>query len=71
MATSQTLQLVNMINQIANNNNYKKSDEETAEIVADHIKKFWARSMKKNIAQYAIEDGSELTNAAKLALNKL
>lgn len=71
MSTSQIQHLISMINQISSNNNYKKTDEETAEFVANHIKNFWARSMKKEILHYAAEDGSELSNASRIALSHL
>ncbi|ARD46041.1 formate dehydrogenase subunit delta [Colwellia sp. PAMC 21821] len=68
MSSSQIKTLVSMLNQIADNNNYKKTDEETAKVVAEHVKKFWARSMKENILQYANSDGSALSPTIKLAL---
>ncbi len=71
MSTSQIQHLISMINQISSNNNYKKTDEETAEFVANHVKNFWARSMKKEILQYAEKDGSELSNASRIALTQL
>jgi hypothetical protein len=52
MSTSQFQHLLSMINQISSNNNYKKIDEETAEFVADHIKKFWTRAIKKYLTLY-------------------
>ncbi|MBA6328295.1 formate dehydrogenase subunit delta [Colwellia sp. MB02u-6] len=71
MSSSQIDNLISMLNQIANNNNYKKTDEETAMIVANHVKKFWARSMKANIIKYADSDGSQLSPTIKLALAQL
>ncbi|MFQ3235761.1 MAG: formate dehydrogenase subunit delta [Paraglaciecola sp.] len=71
MSSSQITNLVSMLDQIANNNNYKKTDEETAKIVANHIQKFWARSMRDRMTQYAAEGGPELTNVSKLALAQL
>jgi formate dehydrogenase subunit delta len=71
MSSSQIDNLISMLNQIANNNNYKKTDEETAIIVANHVKKFWARSMKANIIKYADSDGSQLSPTIKLALAQL
>jgi formate dehydrogenase subunit delta len=68
MSSTQIKNLVSMLNQIANNNNYKKTDEETAKIVANHIQKFWARSMREKMKLYAAEDDAELSNVAKLAL---
>jgi len=71
MNTSQIQHLINMANQIASNNNYNKSDEETAEVVINHLQKFWARPMKTQILQYAKNDGAQLSNAAKLAVLQL
>ncbi len=69
--SSQIEHLIDMVNQIASNNNYKKSDEDTAKVVINHLKKFWARPMKAQILQYAQEDGAQLSNAAKLAVLQL
>ncbi|MDO6489454.1 formate dehydrogenase subunit delta [Colwellia sp. 6_MG-2023] len=71
MSSSQIENLVSMLNQIANNNNYKKTDEETAKVVANHVKRFWARSMKENILKYAANDGAQLSPTIKLALAQL
>jgi len=40
MIASQIQHLISITNQISSNNNYKKSDKETAGFVAEHIKKF-------------------------------
>jgi formate dehydrogenase subunit delta len=71
MSNLQTKNLVSMLDQIANNNNYKKTDEETAKVVANHLQKFWARSMRDKMTQYLAEDGPELTNVSRLALAQL
>ena len=71
MSSPQIKNLISMLNQIADNNNYKKSDEEAAKIVANHLQKFWAPSMRKKITQYSAEDGTELSNVAKLSLAHL
>ena len=71
MSSSQIKNLVSMLDQIANNNSYKKTDEETARIVANHLQKFWARSMRDKMTQYLSDDGPELTNVSKLALAQL
>jgi formate dehydrogenase subunit delta len=68
MSSSQIQNLLSMLNQIIDNNSYKKSDEETAKIVANHLQKFWAPSMRTKITEYAAAQGSELSNAAKLAI---
>lgn len=44
MSSSQIKNLVSMLDQIANNN-YKKTDQETTKIGANHLQKFWAHSM--------------------------
>jgi len=71
MSSSQIENLVSMLNQIANNNNYKKTDEETAKIVANHVKKFWARSMKETIVNHAVSDGAQLSIIIKIAIAQL
>jgi len=71
MSSSQIDNLISMLNQIANNNNYKKTDEETAMIVANHVKRFWARSMKANVKKYADSNGSQLSTTIKLALAQI
>ncbi|MFT6331191.1 MAG: formate dehydrogenase subunit delta [Bermanella sp.] len=71
MSSSQIKTLISMLDQIASNNNYKKTDEETAKIVANHLQKFWARSMRDRMTQYLADDGPELTNVSKLAIAKL
>jgi formate dehydrogenase subunit delta len=71
MTSSQVKNLISMLNQISDNNNYKKTDEEAAKVVANHIKKFWAPSMRDSITKYSAEGGSELSNISKLALTHL
>lgn len=71
MSSSQIKNLVSMLDQIANNNNYKKTDAETAKIVANHLQKFWARSMRDKMTQYYADGGPELSNVAKLAIVQL
>lgn len=71
MSSSQIKTLISMLDQIASNNNYKKTDEETAKIVANHLQKFWARSMRDRMTKYLADDGPELTNVSKLAIAKL
>jgi formate dehydrogenase subunit delta len=71
MSSSQIKTLISMLDQIASNNNYKNTDEETAKIVANHLQKFWARSMRDRMTQYLADDGPELTNVSKLAIAKL
>jgi len=70
MSKSQLDTLVHMINQIAANNTaYETAD--AAQRIANHIKRFWARSMKKQIIAYHHSDGEALSPIAKLALEQL
>lgn len=71
MSKSQIQNLVSMLHQIVDNNSYKKTDEETATIVVNHLNKFWAPSMREKIVEYAATDEAELSEAAKLAVAKL
>ncbi len=63
--------LIKMINQITSNIAIGESDEVTSEKVADHIRRFWAKSMKQQIIAYADEGGDELQPAAMAAVQRL
>lgn len=63
--------LVHMANQIAANVDQSGGDEAAAEKVATHLQKFWARSMKQQIVDYARQDGSDLAPIAQLAVSRL
>ncbi|WP_158965559.1 formate dehydrogenase subunit delta [Paraglaciecola sp. L3A3] len=65
-----TEQLVKMVNQIANNNSHQ-TESESVELICNHLKKFWALSMKKQIIEYTQQDLNELTPLAKKAIVKL
>jgi len=66
-----TASLIKMINQISANNRHHGDDAQAAEQVATHLKKFWARSMKRQIIAYADTDGSELSPVSRLAVERL
>lgn len=68
---TQLEQLLVMLNQIIDNNSYDRSPEQTADATATHLQKFWARSMKQQIIAYMDEDGSELSETGRLAVQKL
>jgi formate dehydrogenase subunit delta len=63
-------QLIHMVNQIVENNQYAGA-EKAAQITSTHMQKFWARSMKEDIKQYLDSDGSELCDTAKIAISLL
>lgn len=69
MSRSQLDSLIHMANQIAANNTH--FGEAAAEYVHTHIKKFWARSMKRQIVTYLQQDGSQLSPLARQAVELL
>ena len=71
MSATELDHLIKMINQIADNIAIGDSDAVTAPKVADHIRRFWARSMKEKIIDYAACDGEQLNAVAKIAVSQL
>lgn len=65
MPDAQVTQLIKMANQIVNNNLH---DDKVVDITVNHLKRFWALSMKHLIIEYAKSDGTELEPAAKKAV---
>ena len=68
MGNHQLNSLIKMANQIAENNTHIGDETAEAEMVANHLTKFWARSMKAQIKEYLESDGSELLPIAKKAV---
>ena len=63
------MHLVDMANQIATNLRFAAEDDAAAaELVANHIQRYWARSMKAQITDYLHSDGAELNEVARLAV---
>jgi formate dehydrogenase subunit delta len=71
MSDQQLQNLIKMINQISINNLHHGDEDKAADIVATHIRKFWARSMKQQIIDYAESDGIELSAVSRLAVKRL
>jgi len=71
MGQYQLNSLIKMANQIAANNTHIGDETAEAEMVANHLSKFWARSMKAQIRDYLESDGSELLPIAKKAIAQL
>lgn len=71
MGSHQLNSLIKMANQIADNNTHVGSSDDIANQVANHIQKFWSRSMKKEISQYQQSNGDALSPTAKKAIEKL
>ena len=70
MTHNQLDTLIKMVNQIAANNGHY-TPEEAADHIASHLRRFWARSMKKMIVDYLEQDGSELSPVAKMAIERI
>ena len=60
-------QLIHMVNQIAENNQYNGL-EKAALVTSVHLQKFWARSMKEDIKEYLQNDGGGLSDTSKAAI---
>ncbi|MBD3635537.1 MAG: formate dehydrogenase subunit delta [Methylophaga sp.] len=67
MSHKQLDTLIRMSNQIAANNSAYPHDE-AAERVANHIQRFWARSMKNLIIEHQQSAGDELSPIAREAV---
>ncbi|WP_299199774.1 formate dehydrogenase subunit delta [uncultured Amphritea sp.] len=68
MANHQLTSLIRMANQIAANNTHIGDETAEAEMIANHLTKFWARSMKQQIAEYLNQGGDELSPIARKAI---
>lgn len=62
--------LIRMANQIGANAP-TLNDEDAVDFVVQHLRKFWARSMKQQIAEYASAGGEDLSPIALAAVRKL
>lgn len=71
MTNAQLDHLIRMANQIADNNTHHDTESEAVEMVTTHLKKFWARAMKQQIVEYALNDGQALNPVAKQAIDQL
>ncbi|RBW52009.1 formate dehydrogenase subunit delta [Marinobacter sp. F3R11] len=63
--------LIKMLDQIIANNLHHGDDDKVAGVAADHMRKFWARSMKQQIVDYANGPSSELSALARLTVARL
>ena len=67
----QLTNLIKMLEQIIANNLHHGSAAQVAAVTADHLHKFWARSMKQLIIDYADKNSTELSAIARLSLTQL
>lgn len=71
MSDQQLNNLIKMLDQIIANNLHQGDDDKVANVAADHLHKFWARSMKQQIITYANESPAELSALARSTVAKL
>ncbi len=71
MSDQQLNNLIKMLEQIIANNLHHGTDEQVAAVATDHLHKFWARSMKQQIIDFAKSNPSALSAAAKLSIVQL
>ncbi|WP_449287788.1 formate dehydrogenase subunit delta [Marinobacter salarius] len=70
MSSDQLTNLIKMINQISLSAPTKGHDEKV-KFVSQHLKKFWARDMKRQIIGYVDASGKGLSSVSLEAVRKL
>ncbi|HJN96915.1 MAG: formate dehydrogenase [Gammaproteobacteria bacterium] len=68
MTDAELKHLIKMLNQISANLARGDSEEQDAARVADHMRRFWAASMRAKIADYAALDEDALVDLSKRAI---
>ena len=71
MSDQQLNNLIKMIDQIIANNLHHGENDRVTNIAADHLQKFWARSMKQQVIEYASSEQAELSPLARATIKKL
>lgn len=71
MSDQQLSNLIKMLEQIVANNLHHGEDEQVAEVAADHLNSFWARSMKQQIIHFTQNNPAQLSTAARLSVIRL
>lgn len=71
MGSHQLASLIRMANQIADNNRHVGDDAAVAQVVSNHLSRFWARSMKQQIQAYLKAGGDELSPVVRVAIAQL
>ena len=71
MTDKQLDNLIKMIDQILANNLHHGEEDRITDVAADHLKKFWARSMKQQIIDYAHSHPDCLSPLARATVEKL
>lgn len=71
MSDQQLNNLIKMIDQIVANNLHHGDNDRVTDIAADHLQKFWARSMKQQIIEHANSAQAELLPLTRVTIEKL
>ncbi|MBK1887310.1 MULTISPECIES: formate dehydrogenase subunit delta [Marinobacter] len=71
MSDQQLNNLIKMLDQIIANNLHYGDDDKVTDVAADHLHKFWARSMKQLIIAHADQSPEELSGLARSTVIKL
>ena len=71
MSDLQLNNLIKMLEQIIANNLHHGSDQQIVAVATDHLHKFWARSMKQIIINYANENPDTLSVLARMTVAQL
>ena len=61
-------QLVKMLNQIADNFSFQ---DDAVDRIEDHLKRFWAPSMRKKLIEFDNRQDADLRPSARQALRRL
>lgn len=71
MSDQQLNNLIKMLDQIIANNLHHGDENKVTDVAADHLHKFWARSMKQQIIDCANTTPSDLSKLSRMATAKL
>lgn len=71
MSDPQLNNLIKMLDQIIANNRHHGDDDKVTNVAADHLHKFWARSMKQQVIVYAGENPEALSELSRMTIGKL
>ncbi|NWN92025.1 formate dehydrogenase subunit delta [Marinobacter adhaerens] len=71
MSEQQLNNLIKMLDQIIANNLHHGDDDKVTDVAADHLQKFWARSMKRQVIEYANQNPRGLSELSRQTVKKL
>jgi formate dehydrogenase subunit delta len=71
MGSHQLNSMIKMLNQIAANTPNQHDSEKVIGATENHMRKFWAKSMKAEIIAYLESGGDELSERAEAAVRRL